>query len=420
MHPTLLLPLLSALLLQSPPAPPDAPAPSPATTPTADSVLTSATTAAARLRTLELRAGTSRDALDQHIWRAFGPELASPRKLRVENTTTKTTIVSDGTRAVVWSDADKTYRELELYQPAMAYDWAFTELRTVGLSETARQSRGSTFELAGEETLGSGPSATACDILRETVATTTEVEINGTKHTVSLRAINTYAIARSDNLPRRYEQRIGSSLDRPDLDPPTNYHFEVIAVDPVIDPARFAVPTAAELEAKGYTKPKPREKPKPPAPRGMLEVGATAPDFALKDLDGNEVTLASLRGKVVVLDFWASWCGPCKRAMPFLQELHASYEADAATKGKVVILGMNTSDTDPAAARRVIKEKSLTYGCLLEADAVSLAYGVTGLPALFVIDPNGRITVSDGAFGAEGFITHMRAAIDAALQPAPR
>ncbi|MEY2714874.1 MAG: hypothetical protein RIT24_1217, partial [Planctomycetota bacterium] len=288
---------------------------------------------------------------------------------------------------------------------------------TIGLSPTAQQSRGSTFELVGDETLGSGPTALICDILRETVATTTEVEINGTKHTVPVRCINTYTIARSDSLPRRFEQRIGSSLDRPDLDPPTNYHFEIVAIDPAIDPARFAVPTAAELEAKGYTKPKPREKSKPPAPRGLLEVGAIAPDFALKDLEGKEVTLASLRGKVVVLDFWASWCGPCKRAMPFLQELHASYEADAATKGKVVVLGMNTSETDPDAARRVIKEKSLTYGCLLDADAASLTYGVTGLPALFVIDPSGRVAVSHGGFGGEGFIARMREAIDAALKP---
>lgn len=412
MHPTLLLPLLSALLLQDPPAP----TPTPAPAPTADSVLTAATTAAARVRTLELRAGTSRDALDQHIWRAFGPELSSPRKLRVENAATKTTIVSDGTRAVAWSDADKTYRELEPDEPALASDWSMTDLRTMGLSQTARQTRGSTFELVGEEMLGNGSAAVTCDILRETVATETEVDINGTKYKVPLHAINTYAIARSDNLPRRFEQRIGSSLDRPDLDPPSSNHFEVIAVDPVIDPARFAVPTAAELEANGYTKPKPREKLKPPAPRGLLEVGAIAPDFALKDLDGNEVMLAALRGKVVVLDFWASWCGPCKRAMPFLQELHAAYEANAATKGKVVILGMNTSESDPAAARRVIREKSLTYGCLLEADAASLAYGVTGLPALFVIDPNGRITVSHEGFGAEGFIAHMRAAIDSALR----
>jgi thiol-disulfide isomerase/thioredoxin len=134
-------------------------------------------------------------------------------------------------------------------------------------------------------------------------------------------------------------------------------------------------------------------------------------------VDKSRIKLERLRGKVVVLDFWASWCGPCKRAMPFLQELHASYEADAATKGKVVVLGMNTSETDPDAARRVIKEKSLTYGCLLDADAASLTYGVTGLPALFVIDPSGRIAVSHGGFGGEGFIARMREAIDAALKP---
>jgi hypothetical protein len=60
------------------------------------------------------------------------------------------------------SDADKAYRELKLNELATACDWAFTDLRTAGLSQTARQSRGSTFELAGEETLRDGPAAVAC------------------------------------------------------------------------------------------------------------------------------------------------------------------------------------------------------------------------------------------------------------------
>jgi len=377
----------------------------------------SVTGAAARVRTLELRAGTSRDAIDQHIWRAFGPDPASPRLLRIEDSAAKRTTISDGVRAIVIDEATRTFREVKPEDAAAsAQDWCIASLRSAGLAPSAQVRDGFTYERAGEETLDGHP----CDIVRERVSTTTVVEIAGGTHTVPVRALNTYAISRTDGLPRRFEQRIGSSLDRPDLDPPTSSHLSILSVDAEIPAARFTLPTAEELEARGYARAKPPERPKPPAPRGRVAVGSAAPDFTLRDLDGREVALGSLRGKVVVLDFWASWCGPCKRAMPFLEEIHRAYESDPATKGKVVVLGMNTSESDAADARRVIKEKALTYLTLLDADATSFAYGVTGLPALFVIDTEGRVTVSDEGFGAEGFGERMRSAIDAALKSPAR
>lgn len=122
---------------------------------------------------------------------------------------------------------------------------------------------------------------------------------------------------------------------------------------------------------------------------GLLRPGRPAPDWTLKDADGKDVSLKDLKGKVVVLDFWATWCGPCKKAMPLVQKLHETYK----DKG-LVVFGANcweNKDKDPAA---FMKENGYTYGLLLKADDVAKAYRVKGIPTFYVIGKDGKIVYS--------------------------
>lgn len=140
---------------------------------------------------------------------------------------------------------------------------------------------------------------------------------------------------------------------------------------------------------------------------GLLEVGSAAPDFTLKDASGKEHSLSSQRGKVVVLDFWATWCGPCRTAMPAVERLHKRY------LGKdVAVYGLNSwDDGDPAGYMRT---RGYTYGLLLEADAVAEKYGVTGLPTFYVIGVDGRVLATHVGF-EEGQEAEIAKIIEAEL-----
>lgn len=126
----------------------------------------------------------------------------------------------------------------------------------------------------------------------------------------------------------------------------------------------------------------------------LLPIGSEAPDWELRDSEGKVVSLRSLRGKIVLLDFWATWCGPCKMAMPGLQKLHEKYKDKP-----VAVLGVNcrerSASSNPMA---YIKEKGFTYGQLLQGDAVANAYRVGGIPCLYVIGPDGKILHATAGF----------------------
>jgi len=114
-------------------------------------------------------------------------------------------------------------------------------------------------------------------------------------------------------------------------------------------------------------------------------VGKEAEDFKLKDLNGKNVELKSLRGKVVVLDFWATWCAPCREEMPHLEKLHRELK----DKGLVVV-GINTEDAK--AARSFMKKYEYTFMTLIDDGNASVIYKIDAIPTVFVIDKEGKIT----------------------------
>jgi thiol-disulfide isomerase/thioredoxin len=156
---------------------------------------------------------------------------------------------------------------------------------------------------------------------------------------------------------------------------------------------------AAEPEAKPADKPAPKAEEKKTA---GPEVGKPAPVWEAKDRDGKTVALAELKGKVVLMDFWATWCPPCKKAMPGMQALHAKY----ADKG-LVVLGMNTWQSregklrgpDPKA---FVDENKYTYPLVMETDAVAKQYGVRGIPAFFLVGKDGTLIHKASGYSEEG------------------
>jgi peroxiredoxin len=109
-----------------------------------------------------------------------------------------------------------------------------------------------------------------------------------------------------------------------------------------------------------------------------------APDFTLQSLQGSSVTLSNLRGQVVVIDFWASWCDPCEESMPHLQEIHDQY----ADQG-VVVLAINEEESRGVVAQ-FIEDEEYTFTVLLDSDgAVANQYGVWGIPHTVIVDQDG-------------------------------
>jgi peroxiredoxin len=117
-----------------------------------------------------------------------------------------------------------------------------------------------------------------------------------------------------------------------------------------------------------------------------VKESGSAPDFSLKTLEGQEVTLASLKGKVVLIDFWATWCGPCRESIPHLVDLYKNYRE----KGFEVI-GVSVDKGESEVVRRYSKAMNIPYPILIASDAVTRNYGVTALPTTFLIDREGKI-----------------------------
>jgi cytochrome c biogenesis protein CcmG/thiol:disulfide interchange protein DsbE len=115
--------------------------------------------------------------------------------------------------------------------------------------------------------------------------------------------------------------------------------------------------------------------------------GKPAPEFSLKDANGQTVHLADYRGKVVLLDFWATWCGPCKIEIPWFMEFEKQFKDQG-----FAVVGVSMDEDGWAAIKPYVQNMKMNYRVLLGNDAVSAAYGgLDSLPTTLLIDREGGI-----------------------------
>ena len=122
-------------------------------------------------------------------------------------------------------------------------------------------------------------------------------------------------------------------------------------------------------------------------PSAFMGKSTVAPDFKLETLDGKDMRLSDLRGKAVLLNFWATWCGPCKIETPWLVELQKEYGAQG-----LQVIGVAMDDSGKDDIQKFAKDMGVNYPVLLGKEAVGDAYGgVPALPESFFIGRNGKI-----------------------------
>ncbi|MEZ4330637.1 MAG: TlpA disulfide reductase family protein [Myxococcota bacterium] len=139
-----------------------------------------------------------------------------------------------------------------------------------------------------------------------------------------------------------------------------------------------------------------------------------APAFVLPLLGGGEVDLAALRGRMVVLDFWATWCAPCEVQMPILDALWQERGG-----GRLMIVGISVDTDPPATVAKWVEERGFGYPIALGDQELAMRYGLLGFPSLIVVDEAGRIRVRHTGVWTRDEIDDQLEAIRRAPLPEP-
>jgi len=211
---------------------------------------------------------------------------------------------------------------------------------------------------------------------------------------------------KDDHLLRRSERPMRARAGGPGLDNDALLVFTVrdLKVNIELDDGKFRLNCPPGYVTRSAVPGRKTVAPRQAKPNlGLLPVGSVAPDWELSSGTGKKISLKSLRGKVVVLDFWATWCGPCRRAMPEVQKLHNRFKDK-----DVAVFGVNCGERD----RRVdpmkfVKDKGYTYGQLLHGEFAARSYRVRGIPTFYVIGKDGKILFATSGInlgGIEGII----------------
>ncbi len=207
------------------------------------------------------------------------------------------------------------------------------------------------------------------------------------------------SIGVSDHLPRRIERLQRTEADAADASkaPAATggrvLELEDLKVNELAVPGIYAIEVPNGFRVKAAASNKPKKAAEPPAGDGLLAVGSQAPDWTLSDPDGKKYTLSQLKGKPVLMDFWATWCGPCRAAMPGVQRLHEKY------KDKVNIFGVNAWESGDAP--KFMASKGYSYTLLLKGDDAAKDYKVTGIPSFYLIGADGKILYAAAGFSPD-------------------
>jgi peroxiredoxin len=142
-------------------------------------------------------------------------------------------------------------------------------------------------------------------------------------------------------------------------------------------------------------------------PRQVAEDG-TAPNFTVRTLSGDKVTLSDLRGDVVLVNFWATWCPPCRLEIPGFQRVYDDYKDRGFT-----VVGLSTDEQGPGVVRTFVTDKGITYPIAMATEEMRRLYGgVDALPQSFLLDKGGHVRKMVAGMFSEGI---LRREVDALL-----